>query len=330
MPNSVQISVVLCTYNGARFLELQLASIAAQTLPPCELIVCDDGSTDATLSILNSFQQTASFPVHLHGNGERLGSTRNFAQGMSFARGTLIALCDQDDLWKSEKLERLARLLQEPAVAGVFTDADLIDDQGARLDGSLWSRGHLPAEQQQEFRRDPVGLLLKQDVATGATMLVRSEVRELFREIPDGWVHDGWLAWMMVLHAARVGRLECSPERLTQYRVHSQQQTGEAAVRLGLRSEPLAQRLRKARQAGHLHHKATAVRLSQVLQHWLATDGMPDDPVARRLRGAITLYESRSSLPAATVARAVRILAVLPLYLRYGRGLASAGRDLWA
>jgi hypothetical protein len=330
MAGTPQISVVLCSYNGARFLPKQLASIAEQTLPPFEVIACDDGSNDATIAILESFKAAVSFPIHIHRNEKRLGSTRNFEHAMRLARGNLIALCDQDDQWKPEKLERLAQILNDEAIAGVFTDADLIDDASSPMEGTLWSRGHLPPRAQQLFRQDPVGLLLKQDVATGATMLVRPQVLNLFQTIPEEWVHDGWLTWMIVLHAAQIGRLELSPETLTQYRVHSQQQTGEAATRIGLRSEPLAQRLAKARSSGHMHHKATATRLNAVLQAWLSTDGKPDDAAARRLRGAITLNEKRSSLPASTAARAVHILLLLPSYLRYGRGLASAGRDLWA
>ena len=76
------ISVALCTYNGARFLEQQLASLEAQELRPDELVVCDDRSTDNTVQMLESFARTAPFPVRIHVNPVNLGSTRNFDRAM--------------------------------------------------------------------------------------------------------------------------------------------------------------------------------------------------------------------------------------------------------
>ena len=335
MRHDTRVSVVLCTYNGERFLQEQLLSIACQTLPPMELVVCDDGSTDNTLSILRQFAASAAFPVRIHCNSERLGSTANFQQGVKLARGELLALCDQDDVWKADKLDRLTRVLEDDSVGGVFTDASLIDEAGQLLDGSLWSRGHLPPESQQQFVQDPVGLLLKQDVATGATMMFRRCVRDLYGEIPPEWVHDGWLTWMMTLHADRVGRLEPLTDRVTTYRVHQGQQTGQAAGQAGSRSEPLMVRLAKAHAIGHEHHKAAARRLSLVLQHWLShgpDDGDPEvmNVIAGRLRGGIALLEARAALPANSFLRLLQVIMLMPRYLRYGRGLSSAFRDFWA
>jgi hypothetical protein len=324
------ISVVLCTYNGERFLREQLDTIAAQSLPAFELIVCDDLSTDATLRLVEVFATTAPFPVRIHRNAERLGSTRNFEQGMRLATGALIAFCDQDDRWHLDKLAQLARIMQGDRIAGVFTDAGLIDDTGAPLPDSLWSRGHITPSDLQRFRTDPIGLLLRQDVATGATMILRSSVRDLYPAIPPEWVHDGWLVWMIVLHAGRIGRLEPSPLRLIEYRVHHAQQTGGEAARVGSRSDPLATRLEKARLAGHAHHLAAARRLNLVLTYWLDRNHGARDATALRLERTIALLEQRSSLPLPRLTRAVRILVMLPLYVKYGNGLRSAIRDLLA
>src|ERR1700739_4682208 len=105
--SSSRISVAMCTCNGARYLEEQLESIALQSRLPYELIVCDDQSTDDTLAILKRFQAEATFAVKVVRNSQRLGSTRNFDQAIGLARGELIALCDQDDRWGTQKLERL-------------------------------------------------------------------------------------------------------------------------------------------------------------------------------------------------------------------------------
>ena len=98
-PPPETISVALCTYNGERFLEEQLASLEAQERRPDELVVCDDRSTDNTVSLLESFARTASFPVRIHINPINLGSTVNFDRAMRLCAGSLIAFCDQDDIW---------------------------------------------------------------------------------------------------------------------------------------------------------------------------------------------------------------------------------------
>ncbi|MFT4114380.1 glycosyltransferase family 2 protein [Silvibacterium sp.] len=330
MASSPSISVVLCTYNGQQFLPQQLDSITGQTILPNELIVCDDGSTDSTLEQLAKFASEAPFTVRIHRNDRRLGSTRNFDQGLALAQGQLIALCDQDDVWEPEKLERLCHVMEDETIGGIFTDATLIDDSGRTLPENLWLRAGFTPARRAKFDRDPVGLLLRQDVATGATMMIRGRLRRMYQDIPEEWVHDGWLAWMLVLYQSEAGRLQAIENRLTRYRIHSSQQTGSSAVALGLPSESVGKRLTKARQAGHEHHRRIAQRFRLVREHWLSRGGSADAPVARRLLGAIRLLESRSMLPVARWRRLPAVLWLLPAYIRYAGGWRSAGRDLWA
>ena len=106
----VKVSVIICTYNGASYLAGQLDSLLAQTCPPYELVVQDDGSSDGTWEMLEAFR--AAHPglcIRLFRNPERLGYNRNFLSAVQRASGDFIACCDQDDLWHPEKLEMLAR-----------------------------------------------------------------------------------------------------------------------------------------------------------------------------------------------------------------------------
>ena len=116
--SGLRISVAMCTFNGGRYLEQQLESIAEQTQQPCELVVCDDGSTDDTIAILKRFKANAPFPVTVVENAVRMGSTSNFDQAIGMARGEFIALCDQDDRWLPHKLERLSDCLVENPFPG--------------------------------------------------------------------------------------------------------------------------------------------------------------------------------------------------------------------
>ncbi len=137
----MNISVAMCTYNGCRFLAGQLESIGQQTTRPSELIICDDGSTDSTAEIVRAFGEEAPFPVRFIRNEVKLGSTKNFEKAILRCSGDAIALCDQDDVWQKDKLEWVARVLEsEPDVAGVFSDALLIDENSRPMPGTLWQR----------------------------------------------------------------------------------------------------------------------------------------------------------------------------------------------
>jgi glycosyltransferase involved in cell wall biosynthesis len=125
-----KISIAMATYNGESFIHRQLDSLAQQTLPPAELIVCDDGSTDSTVNIVNDFSRSAQFPVVIVKNKKRLGFTANFLQAVRMCHGDFIAFCDQDDEWLPHKLRRILEISRE-SDALLFAHADeLIDRNG--------------------------------------------------------------------------------------------------------------------------------------------------------------------------------------------------------
>src|SRR5437773_2588198 len=93
------ISIAMATYNGAKFIREQLASLAAQTRLPHEIVVSDDCSTDATVSIIEDFAATVAFPVRLHRNPTNIGVARNFERALRACSGGIVFICDQDDFW---------------------------------------------------------------------------------------------------------------------------------------------------------------------------------------------------------------------------------------
>src|SRR5688500_13988223 len=101
------ISILLPTYNGADFLREQLDSILGQTLADFELLIVDDGSTDATPAIVGEFARRDGRLRILPSEGNR-GQKRRLAELLGAARAPLIAIADQDDIWDSQKLELLA------------------------------------------------------------------------------------------------------------------------------------------------------------------------------------------------------------------------------
>ncbi len=100
------VSVVLITYNGARYLEEQLQSIFNQSYTNIELVCMDDGSTDETVKILNAHASRRDKMV-VYVNEVNLGFIKNFEKGCTLSTGSFIALCDQDDYWHPEKIEKL-------------------------------------------------------------------------------------------------------------------------------------------------------------------------------------------------------------------------------
>ena len=106
------ISIVMCTYNGELYLRQQLDSLFAQTRPADEIIVQDDCSTDSTPAILAEY--ASKHPeMNVSVNGERLGYNRNFIAAVQKATGDYIALSDQDDVWRSDKLAVMERNMGE-------------------------------------------------------------------------------------------------------------------------------------------------------------------------------------------------------------------------
>ena len=102
----IKLSVVLCTYNGAKYIKEQLDSIINQTYPVYELLIFDDVSTDNTVELITEYATHYSF-IRVWVNENNLGYTKNFEQALQAATGDAVSICDQDDVWIKDKLERM-------------------------------------------------------------------------------------------------------------------------------------------------------------------------------------------------------------------------------
>jgi glycosyltransferase involved in cell wall biosynthesis len=122
----IQVSVAMTTYNGSTFLMQQLDSIASQDYLPCELVVCDDNSSDDTFVILTDFSRRAPFPVLIHRNSSNIGPIANFFKVMSLCSGDWISFCDQDDVWLKHKIHDVVDTVRKnPSCYCVFQYATL-------------------------------------------------------------------------------------------------------------------------------------------------------------------------------------------------------------
>lgn len=125
MDKKEKISVAMATYNGAEYLEEQLESIRTQTLPPDELIICDDRSKDNTVEVAKKYIQehnlSDSWKVYV--NEENLGYADNFHKAAKLTTGDMIFFSDQDDTWRKDKIEIMMGIMGEhPDCAVLCTD----------------------------------------------------------------------------------------------------------------------------------------------------------------------------------------------------------------
>ncbi|HET9226990.1 MAG TPA: glycosyltransferase family A protein [Thermoanaerobaculia bacterium] len=137
MPNvTAAVSAILPVFNGRRHLRNAVNSVLAQTLPPCELIVVDDGSTDGSLSELQGL--SAPFPIRvLRQENAGQSAARNLAARQ--AEGEHLAFLDQDDQWHPRHIELLVAPLEaDPSAGWAYSDFDEMD-----FDGNLVTRAFL-------------------------------------------------------------------------------------------------------------------------------------------------------------------------------------------
>lgn len=234
----LRLSIVICTYNGAAFLKPQLDSLRAQTRLPDEIVIRDDGSTDATLDILTAFAaqaRDAGIEVRMQRNPENLGYVENFSAGLRQADGDVLFLCDQDDVWHPDKLVRMAAYFDDdPQLLLLHSDARLVDEHGASLQCSLFDALQLtPQEKQAIHARRAFEVVLRRSFVTGATAALRRELVALALPVAPDWIHDEWLTAV----AAAAGRIDFIDQPLIDYRQHD-------ANQIGMRKRTLAMKWR--------------------------------------------------------------------------------------
>ena len=176
--DSTRISAIIVVYNGERYLAEAIESILAQTHPPSELIVVDDGSTDGTATIARGF---AEVRYQYRPNGG-IGAARNL--GLELARGDFIAFLDADDLWMPEKLAQQAAAFAADPQLGIVTG--LIEQfHSPELDPAIAATIHCP--------RDPMpghsfgAMLIRREVFSRVGPVVTGQDKaESVQPVPAG------------------------------------------------------------------------------------------------------------------------------------------------
>lgn len=220
----------MCTFNGGRWVAAQLRSITAGAAGiPLEIVVRDDGSADDSRHVIERCR-AEGMPLRLAASGGHLGVAGNFSEAIRQCTGAVVALADQDDVWRPHKVAAIRRAFREhPAVGLVFSDADTIDARGMRLGYRLFDAIGFTRSDRRRVRRGRIrDVLLRRHVVTGATLAFRAEYTDLILPIPPAALHDAWIA-AVVAAVAPVLMIE---EPLIEYRQHPDQVQGEKPLSL--------------------------------------------------------------------------------------------------
>ncbi len=313
-----KISVALCTFNGAKFLPQQLQSIAAQSRPPDELIVFDDGSTDQTLELLGQF--SPGFPLEIHTNASPLGPARNFQSAVAACNGDVIALCDQDDLWMNDKLAVIESQFRRQSELGLaFSDAEMCDAAGNSLGYRLWQSVGLIGRQRRMMEGgNAFEVILRQNVVTGATLAFSASLRSLLLPIDDRWMHDGWIA----LLASAVSPVAAIDRPLIRYRRHP-------AQAIGAERRSLYQQYLNAKKMERDVFARQAEMFQAALERLSAAGVAPArvDLLRRKIRHCQTRSAIRLGQRRRFPASAVEFLSLR--YRRFSLGWKSFAQDLF-
>ena len=314
----------MCTYNGAQFLPAQLKSIAAQSRPPDEIVVCDDASTDETVAVINEF--AGMLPITLHTNERNLGSVRNFEQAINLCTGDVIALSDQDDVWREDKLQQIETALERNPAAGlVFSDAEIVDENLNSLNRRMWDEVGFDTHKRKLMTQGrALDVLITGWTVTGATMAFRSEYKALALPIPTNiqMIHDGWIA----LTVASVADVVALDDPLIKYRQHDRQQIG-APERRPEPAQITAREALKRRNPNAQLHSILETLEQRLLDHRNEFDCRK----ALAFAGDYSRHlDARANLPQRRLSRVPTILRELLTwrYHEYGNGFRSAAKDL--
>lgn len=229
------VHILLATYNGARFVEAQIASIQAQTYSSWRMLVRDDGSTDDTLERVATLAQADDrIEILRDDHPSHLGACANFGILLDSAvsQGAVyVCFSDQDDVWAPDKLDQQLRQIQgiearegpgHPVL--IYADPELVDSRLDPISPSFYAYQGIA----QGDGEVPLSCLLVQNHVVGCTTLINGPLIALAAPIPPGvFMHDWWIA----LCASACGSTRRVGDGLVRYRQHGGNEVGAGGWR---------------------------------------------------------------------------------------------------
>ncbi len=212
------VSVCIATYNGERYLREQIESILSQLREEDEIIVSDDGSTDATLSIIESIGDSR---IKVIVNDKKHGVNGNFENALRHASGDFIFLADQEDIWLKGKVKRCVAALSDSDL--VLHDAQIVNKDLEPQNKNLFSELKIKGGFWDNFIRNRF---------TGCCMAFKRDILTYVLPFPEkvSFYHDSWTGLLVLMK----GKVAIIDEPLIKFRRHaSNSSTAGASSRRG-------------------------------------------------------------------------------------------------
>jgi len=226
------IDILLATYNGEKFISEQIKSIINQTYIDWKLIIHDDGSTDDTVKIIKRIQAKYPNKIKLINDQLCFGRAKsNFEHLLKLSSSKYIMFCDQDDVWKKNKIQlTLNKLLDleklnknQPIL--VHTDLSVVDSKLNLINQSMWSLQKTNPKWSKQLN-----ISLVQNSVTGCTIIMNQYAKEISLPIPKNAImHDWWILLSVLKHNGTVDFLNISTIK---YRQHNFNEVGAESFSL--------------------------------------------------------------------------------------------------
>lgn len=221
----MKVNVLLSTYNGGKYLEEFIKSLINQTYKNFVLYVRDDGSTDNSLEILETYIKIWPNKIVLIKDFDKnLGPCLSFLRLLSLVEGDYFMFADQDDIWLPEKIEitlkkmkKMEDSLGKKTPILVHTDLVVVDENLKQISASFWKYQGLNPKV-KTFNR-----LIIQNNITGCTMMINKALKKIIYTQPkNAIIHDWWIA----IIASAFGIIDFIPKSTVLYRQHNAQCIG--------------------------------------------------------------------------------------------------------
>ncbi len=221
--------VLLCTYEGEKYVTEQLKTILLQTIKPSKIIISDDSASDKTRIEAELIFDMFSYEDYFFVKGPRSGVAYNFLSALKYSDSDFLLLSDQDDVWELDKVETLFNLIRfEPKNIPLllFSDASLIDEKGHELYRSFIKKQRLNIN---VLNDDSIQF---ENCIQGAACCMNASLRKILVKAVENIdlslvvMHD----WFIAIIAKYSGNILFCDKALFEYRIHQGNQVGYISI----------------------------------------------------------------------------------------------------
>lgn len=240
-----QVTILLAVYKpNTIFFEKLLKSLNEQSYTNIFLNVRDDSGEAYEFYRISKFIKKiiTNFDYKISKNNKNIGSNQTFELLTLEAGGDYFAYCDQDDIWNSDKIQKLVNEIEAKSAEMCYSDLSIINQDDIQTAESFTK---IKKRVVHKYGDNLFDYFLRRSSVTGCTMMVKASVAKRAFPFPnDFMVHDQWLT----LFSASVGKIAYVPEPLIRYRIYEGNQIGAALLpEINSKDDYLQKRLLKER-----------------------------------------------------------------------------------